>query len=100
MDSLEVHIEAKDNHIEVWKTLASLFDKSDHVSVNNIENKIHEFDPKDLDRIESFLAEIKIYNEKLNNCGKDYKKNGNSLIIIALRVARCSTTQYGGYVVT
>jgi len=34
------------------------------------------------DRIEYFLFEIKTLNENLNVCGKDYKKNDTSLIIL------------------
>ena len=30
----------------------------------------------------SFPIELKTYNEKLNNCGSDYKKNDNSLTIL------------------
>lgn len=30
-DSLQVHIEAEDSQVKLWKTLVSLFDKSDNV---------------------------------------------------------------------
>jgi hypothetical protein len=81
-DSLQVHIEVEDNPIKVWKTLASLYDKTDDVSAYYMEKKIHELDPKYFERIESFLAELKTYNEKLNACGKDYKKIDTTLIIL------------------
>jgi hypothetical protein len=81
-NSLQVHIEVEDTPIEVWKTLASLFDKSDDVSAYYLENKIHELDPKYFERIESFLAELKTLNEKLNNCGKHYKKTDTTLVIL------------------
>ena len=55
-DRLQEHIEVKDNPIEVWKTLASLFDKSDDIFVYYLEKKIHELDPKYFDTIQSFLA--------------------------------------------
>jgi hypothetical protein len=45
--------------IEVWKNLASLYDKTNGVSSYYIENKIHELDPRDFERIESFLSELK-----------------------------------------
>jgi len=62
--------------------LALLFDKTDGVSAYYLENKIHGLDPKEFDRIEYFLIEIKTLNEKLNACGKDYKKNDTALIIL------------------
>lgn len=70
-DNVQVHIEAYDNSVEVWKSLASLFDKIYGVFAYYFENKIHSIDPKEFDRIKSFLVEIKILNEKLNACGKD-----------------------------
>jgi hypothetical protein len=59
-----------------------LYDKTDDVSAYYLEKKIHELDPKYFERIESFLVELKTYNEKLNNCGKDYKKIDTTLIIL------------------
>ena len=50
-DSLHVHTKDKDNSIEVWKNLASLFDKNVDVSAYSLENKIYEFSPKYFDRI-------------------------------------------------
>ena len=47
-----IYIEACDSPIEVWKTLASLFDKSGDVFAFYIENKIHDLDLKYFDRIE------------------------------------------------
>ncbi len=81
-DNLHVHIEALEDPIQVWKALATLFDKTDGVSAYYFEKKIHSIDPSEFDRIESFLAEIKTLNEKLNACGKDYKKNDTALIIL------------------
>ena len=52
LDSLHVHIEAEDNPIQVWKTLASLFDKNDVVSAYCFEKKINGLEPKQFDRIE------------------------------------------------
>ena len=79
-DNLQVHIEAQENPVEVWKTLATLFDKTDDVYAYYFENKIHSIDPNEFDRIEYFLAESKTLNEKLNACGKDYKKNDTALL--------------------
>jgi hypothetical protein len=59
-----------------------MYDKIDDVSTYYLEKKIHELDPKDFERIKQFLAELKSYNEKLNNCGSDYKKNDTTLIIL------------------
>ena len=81
-DSLQVSIEEKDNPIEAWEILASLFDKSDDVSTYYLEKKIHELDPTNFDRVELYLVELKTLNEKLNNCGKDYKKTDTFLIIL------------------
>jgi hypothetical protein len=33
----------------------------------------------------NFLAKIKSYNEKSNNCGSDYKKNYTTLIILVAK---------------
>ena len=41
----------KDNPIDVWKNLSSLFDKNVDVSAYSLENKIYEFGPKFFDRI-------------------------------------------------
>ena len=76
--SLQVSIEAEDNPVEVWKILASLFDKSDDVSINYLEKKIHELDPNNFDRMELYIVELKTLNEKLNNCGKYYKKTNTA----------------------
>lgn len=81
-DSLQVSIEVEDNPVEVWKTLASLFDKSDVLSTYYLEKKIHEIDPNNFDRIELYIAALKTLNKKLNNCGKDYKKIYIALIIL------------------
>ena len=62
-DNLQVHIETQDNPVEVWKALATLFDKTDGVSAYYFEKKIHSIDPNEFDRMESFLAEIKTLNE-------------------------------------
>ena len=74
LDSLQVHIKLEDSPTEVWKILTSLFDKSGDVYAYYVENKIHELDPKYFDRIESFIYEIKTYNEKLNNHSTYYKR--------------------------
>ena len=50
-DNLQVHIEAKNNPIEVWKTLDYLFNKNDDVFSYYLENKIYDIDPKYFDRI-------------------------------------------------
>ena len=81
-DNLQVHIEALKDSVQVWKALATLFDKIDGVFAYYFEKKIHSIDPSEFDRIESFLAKNKTLNEKLNACGKDYKKNDTALIII------------------
>ena len=81
-NSIQVIIEGEDNLVEVWKTLSSLFDKSDNVSAYYLENNIFELDPTNFDRVEFYLAEVKTLNEKLNNCGKDYKKTNIALIIV------------------
>ena len=60
----------------------SLFDKFDNVSAYYLEKKIHELDPTNFERVELYLAELKILNEKLNKCGKDYKKTDITLVII------------------
>jgi hypothetical protein len=52
------------------------------VSTYYLEKKIHELDPNDFERIESFLSELKTLNEKLNNCGNDYKKTYTTLFIL------------------
>ena len=80
--SLQVSIEAEDNSVEVWKTFSSLFDKSDDVSAYYLEKNIFELNPTNFDRVEFYLAEVKTLNEKLNNCGKYYKKTDTALIII------------------
>ena len=41
-DSFQVSVEAEDSPVEVWKTLSSLFDKSNDVSAYYLEKKIHE----------------------------------------------------------
>jgi len=78
LDSLQVSIEVEYHLIEVWKILASLFDKSDDVSACCIEKKIHELAPNDFDMIELYIVELKTLNEKLNNCGKYYKKTNTA----------------------
>eukprot|EP01018_Ginkgo_biloba_P038716 Gb_00331 [translate_table: standard] len=81
----QVHIKSEDSPIEVWKTLASLFDKSDEVSAYYLERKLHELDPRDFERIEQLLAKVKSINEKLDQCGNDYKKSDAALIILVER---------------
>jgi len=49
--NLQVHIEDQDNLVEVWKYLATIFDKTDGVSAYYFKNKIHSTDPKEFDRI-------------------------------------------------
>lgn len=51
VDNLHVHIEAQKNLVEVWKNLATLFDKTDGFSTYYFENKIHRIDPKESDGI-------------------------------------------------
>jgi hypothetical protein len=81
-NSLQVSIEVENNPVEVWKILASLFDKSDDIVAYYLEKKIHELDPNNFDRIKLYIVELKTLNEKLNNCGKDYKKIDTALIIL------------------
>ena len=50
-DSLQVSIEAEDILVKVWKTLSSLFDKSDDVFAYNLEKNIFELDPTNFDRV-------------------------------------------------
>ena len=45
-----------ENLVEVWKSLATLFDKTDGVSTYYFQKKIHSIDPKEFDRIEYFLV--------------------------------------------
>ena len=84
-DSLQVSIEAKDSLVQVWKIISSLFDKSDDVSAYYIENNIFDLEPTHFERVELYLAELKTLNEKLNSCGKDYKKTDTALIILIER---------------
>ena len=70
---LQVSVEVEDIPVKVWKTLTSLFDNFDDEPSYFIENKTHELDPNNFDWIELYIAEMKILNEKLNNCDKDYK---------------------------
>ena len=51
LDSIKVSIEEEDIMVEVWKVLASLFDKSDDVSTPYLEKKIHELDPTNFERV-------------------------------------------------
>ena len=74
VDSLQVSIEAEDILVQVWQILSSLFDKSDDVSTYYLEKKIFDLKPADFERVELYLAKLKTLNEKLNSCGKDYKK--------------------------
>ena len=55
--------------------------KYDDVSSSYLEKNIFELDPTNFDRVEFYLAEVKTLNEKLNNCGKDYKKTSTAFII-------------------
>jgi len=55
-NDLQVHIEAQENLVEVWKTLATLYDKNDGAYAYYFEKKIHSIGPKEFDRIEFFLA--------------------------------------------
>jgi len=84
-DSLQVSIEAEDNPVQVWQILSSLFDKSDDVSAYYLEKKIFDLEPVDFERVELYLVELKTLNEKLNSCGKDYKKTDTALIILVER---------------
>jgi hypothetical protein len=52
------------------------------VSSYYLESKIHELDLNNFDRIKTYIAELKTLNEKLNNCGKDYKNTDTALIIL------------------
>jgi len=52
------------------------------VSAYYLKNKIHELYPKDFERIDQFIVELKSYNEKLNNCGFEYMKHDITLIIL------------------
>ena len=68
--------------LTVWKIISSFFDKSDDVSAYYLENKIFDLEPTDFEIVELYLAELKTLNEKLNSCGKDYKKTDTPLIIL------------------
>jgi len=68
--------------IQVWKIISSLFDKSDDVFAYYLEKKIHELDHNNFDKIKLYFVELKSLNEKINNCGKDYKKTDIVLIIL------------------
>ena len=81
-NSLQISIEEEDNSIQVWKFLSSFFDKSDDVSTYYLENKIFDLDPAEFERAELYLAELKTLNEKLNSCGKDYKKTNTALLFL------------------
>ena len=50
-DSIQVSIEVEDNPVEVWKTLSSLFDKSDDVSAYYLEKNTFELDPTNFYRV-------------------------------------------------
>ena len=67
------------------KKISSLFDKSDDVSAYYLEKKIFDLEPAEFERVELYLAELKPLNEKLNSCGKDYKKTDTALIILIER---------------
>ena len=84
-DSLLVSIEARENPVQVWQIISSLFDKSDDVSAYYLEIKIFDLEPVDFERVEFYLAELKTLNEKLNSCGKDYKKTDTALTILIER---------------
>ena len=68
--------------VDVWKIIVFLFDKYGGVSACYREKNIHDLDPTNFERVELYLVELKTLNEKLNNCGKDYKKTSISLIIL------------------
>ena len=82
VDSLQVSIEAEDRPVQVWQILSSLFDKSDDVSTYYLEKNIFDLGPTDFERFELSIAELKTLNDKLNSCGKDYKKTDTALIIL------------------
>ena len=44
-----------------------------------------DLEPTIFERVELYLAELKNLNEKLNSCGKDYKKTDIALIILIER---------------
>ena len=73
-DSIRVSIEEEDNPVEVWKIFTSFFDKFDHVYAYYLEKKIHELFSTNFEIVELYLVELKTLNEKINNCGKYYKK--------------------------
>ena len=54
-NNLQVHIKVEDNPIDVWKTLASLYDKFYDVSSYYLENKIHELYLNTLRELSHFL---------------------------------------------
>ena len=80
-NSLQVSTEAEDSPVQVWHILSSLFDKSNDVSAYYLEKNIFDLEPNEFERVELYLAELKTLNEKLNSCGKDYKKTDTALII-------------------
>ena len=46
---------------------------------------IFDLESTNFERVELYLAELKALNEKLNSCGKDYKKTYTALIILVER---------------
>ena len=84
-DSLHVSIEEEDSPIQVWKIISSLFDKSDDVSAYYLDTKIFDRELANFERVELYLAELKTLKEKLNICGKDYKKTDTTRIILVER---------------
>ena len=63
-DSIQVSIEVEDNPIEVWKIIASLFDKPDDMFAYYLETKIHDLNPTNFETVELYLTELKTLNEK------------------------------------
>ena len=82
LNSLQVSIEERDSLVKLWIILASLSDKFDDVSFCYLEKKVHDLDPTNLEIVEFYLAKLKMLNEKINNCGIDYKKIDIALTII------------------
>ena len=84
-DSIQVSIEEKGSMVELWKIIASLYDKFDDVYACYLEKKVRELDPTNFKIEELYLTKLKTLNEKLINCGIGYNKTDTALIILIER---------------
>ena len=81
-DSIQVSIEEKGSMVELWKIIASLYDKFDDVYACYLEKKVCELDPTNFKIEELYLTKLKNLNEKLINSGIGYNKTDTTLIIL------------------